>query len=513
MSSKDPRPPARRLDRVTAATAALLVLAVVLALWMAGGVADSPSELQLFLGRLHPLIVHLPIGFILLTVVLEGLGRTRRFVRVRHAVPLALVMSALSSVGAVLAGYLLAESGGYSGELVGWHERLGISVAAATTLAVALHWAARRQRRRVLWRAYAGVLSTTLGLVVIAGHLGGTLTRGPDYLTEYMPEPLLVLARLLPEQEAEVRAGFTYPDEAVIYEHLVAPVLEARCVTCHGPEKQKGDLRLDSPEGITAGGTSGPVLVPGRPAESRMIQRIWLPPDHEEIMPPRGRQPLAAAEAELLRWWVEQGASFDEAIGRSQPPPGVLAILEQVAGPPEERVAPVLRSEVLPPDSASLEAARAAGLALRPIAAGSHFLRASCVSTAESCGATQLQSLLPLADQLTELDLSGSGVVDADLAAIGRLHHLTRLSLDGTGVTDAGLGHLRGLAHLEYLNLYDTAITDAGLQGLSGLSNLRSLYLWQTGATREGVERLAERLPRLAIVLGMSAAEIDSLAP
>ena len=98
-------------------------------------------------------------------------------------------------------------------------------------------------------------------------------------------------------------------------------------------------------------------------------------------------------------------------------------------------------------------------------------------------------------------------------AAVGRLHHLTRLSLDGTGVTDAGLGHLRGLSHLEYLNLYDTAITDAGLQGLSGLSNLRSLYLWQTGATTAGVERLAERLPRLAIVLGMSAAEIDSLAP
>src|SRR5690606_24314075 len=109
-------------------------------------------------------------------------------------------------------------------------------------------------------------------------------------------------------------------------------------VTCHGPDKQKGDLRLDSPDAISAGGTSGPVLLPGRPGESPMVTRTWLPPGHEEIMPPRGRQPLAPAEAELIRWWIEQGASFEDVVGGTPPPPGVLAILEQIAGPPEERI-------------------------------------------------------------------------------------------------------------------------------------------------------------------------------
>src|SRR5690606_724029 len=148
-----------------------------------------------------------------------------------------------------------------------------------------------------------------------------------------------------------------YPDEAVVYEHLVAPVLQARCVSCHGPDKQKGDLRLDSPEGILAGGSSGPVIVPGRAAERRMLQRLRPPPEHEDVMPPRGRPPLSAAEAELLRWWVDRGASFDQVVGRETPPPGVLAIIEQVAGPPEERIPAVLHTKVPAPDSAALAAA------------------------------------------------------------------------------------------------------------------------------------------------------------
>jgi uncharacterized membrane protein len=501
-----------RRHRVGLAVGAALALAIALALWVAEGVADSPTENQLFLGRLHPLLVHLPIGFLLLTVVLEGLSRTRRFVRLRHAVPLALVMSAIGALGAVLAGYLLAESGGYSGALVGWHGRLGISVAVGSLLAAALHYAAVARRERRLRVAYSAVLAGTVGLVVAAGHLGGTLTRGPDYLTEYLPAPLAALATLLPSGEARTAAAFTYPDEAVIYEHLVAPVLRERCVSCHGPDKQKGDLRLDSPEAIAAGGTSGPVLVPGRAAESRMVRRVWLPAGHEDVMPPRGRQPLPAVEAELLRWWIDEGASFDAEVGRSTPPAGVLAILEQVAGPAEERVSPVLRNEVAAADSAAVAAARAAGVALRPVARGSHYLRAACAGAAADCGGEQLRALLPLADHVVELDLSGTAIEDADLETVARLHRLTRLSLDRTAVGDPGLARLDTLRHLEYLNLYGTAVTDAGLAALEPLTSLRSLYLWRTGATAGGAARLAERLPRVNVSLGMRPTEMDSLA-
>src|SRR5690606_4778943 len=158
----------------------------------------------------------------------------------------------------------------------------------------------------------------------------------------------------------------------------------------------------------------------------------------------RGRQPLSAAEAELLRWWVERGASFDDAVGRATPPPGVLAILEQIAGPPEARVPAVLRTAVPPADPDAVAAARESGWLLRPIASGSNFLRASCVGAVDPCGPDRLRVLPPLAAQIAELDLSGADIGDADLQAIAALRHLTILSLDGTRVSDVGLAHLSG---------------------------------------------------------------------
>lgn len=495
-------------QHATALTSAAILGAVVLGvLWLASGAEDSPSELQLFLGRLHPLIVHLPIGFLLLTVLLEVLGAMRRFAVLREAVPLALFVTALSAIVAVLAGVLLGSSGGYNGSLVGWHERLGITLAAVVSLAAALRYVWRAGGVRWIRHAYTASLGAAVALLLVTGHLGGTLTRGPDYLTEYLPAPLEPIAALLTVERELAPPAFVHPDEAVVYEHLVAPVLQARCVSCHGPDKQKGDLRLDSPEGILAGGSSGPVIVPGRAAESRMIQRIWLPPEHEDVMPPRGRPPLSAAEAELLRWWVDRGASFDQVVGRETPPPGVLAIIEQVAGPPEERIPTVLRTEVPAPDSVALTAA-SEHWRIRPLAQGSNFLRARC--HASECAGEHLQALVPLAQQLAELDLSGAAVDDGDLQVIGQFQHLVRLSLDRTAVTDAGLEALSGLRHLEYLNLYGTAVTDAGLASLEQLASLRSLYLWRTGATEQGAARLAERLPHIRVSLGTTPQQAGS---
>jgi uncharacterized membrane protein/mono/diheme cytochrome c family protein len=483
---------------------------VAAAAWIAAG-ADTPSRLQMLVGRLHPMVVHLPIGFLLLAVALEAASRFGALVRVRHAVPLALVLGAASAVVAVTAGYLLGESGGYEGPVVALHRRLGIGVAVASLLAVALWYAARLRPRAWLRRGYLGSLAASAALLLAAGHLGGTLTHGPDHLTEYLPEGMRsALNRLTAEAEPE--PAFARVDEAQLYAHLVRPVLQARCVACHGPDKQKGDLRLDSPEWIAEGGEGGPVLVAGRPEESEMVRRIWLPESHEDAMPPRGGRPLSVVEAELVRWWIAEGASFRTTVAEVSPPAGVLALLEQLAGPPEKRIAPILRTRVAGASPEALAEARRLGVTLKPLATGSGFLQAQCIpSPTRPCGSEQVRALLPLAEQIASLHLGGGAVSDAELASIGRLPHLTRLHLERTRVTDAGLAHLAGLRHLEYLNLYGTAVSDAGLAHLGGLESLRSLYLWQTSVTPGGVDRLRRRLVRLRPSLGVDPSAIDSL--
>lgn len=96
---------------------------------------------------------------------------------------------------------------------------------------------------------------------------------------------------------------------SVEFEREVWPILQAKCVTCHGPEDQFSNLRLDSKERILRGGKNGKIVVPGDPAKSPMYVRVSLPSDDLDIMPAEG-EPLNAAQVDILRRWVAEGAEF-----------------------------------------------------------------------------------------------------------------------------------------------------------------------------------------------------------
>src|SRR5437868_1437537 len=98
------------------------------------------------------------------------------------------------------------------------------------------------------------------------------------------------------------------PGAAADFTADVRPVLAKHCVGCHGPEKQKGGLRLDSAAGLRAGGDSGPPVVPGDGAKSRLYQAITGAND-VPAMPPKGPR-LAAAEVDRIRAWIDQGAKL-----------------------------------------------------------------------------------------------------------------------------------------------------------------------------------------------------------
>jgi hypothetical protein len=100
------------------------------------------------------------------------------------------------------------------------------------------------------------------------------------------------------------------PAEVRFFETHVRPILATRCYRCHAAEKQKGGLRLDSREGLLAGGDSGPVVVPGKPQESLLISAVGYA-DEALQMPPNEKLP--EREIEPLRQWVLQGAAYPDA--------------------------------------------------------------------------------------------------------------------------------------------------------------------------------------------------------
>ena len=97
---------------------------------------------------------------------------------------------------------------------------------------------------------------------------------------------------------------------AVDFSGEIQPIFARHCHKCHGDDKQKGALRLDSVAGVRKGGDSGePLFIAGRAEESHLY-RLVSSTDAEERMPPEGRDPLTAPELGLIKAWIDEGAGL-----------------------------------------------------------------------------------------------------------------------------------------------------------------------------------------------------------
>src|SRR5580658_7810727 len=141
------------------------------------------------IGRLHPLLVHLPIGILLLAIFLETLSARASYAGLKPAADLSLLIGACSAVLSCCTGWLLSQTGDYDAGLVVVHQWLAISL---TVVSIGLYFVLRR--RSMGWRGGA-LMTVVLLLLILTGHWGGSLTHGPGYLTEGLgaepPQPTL----------------------------------------------------------------------------------------------------------------------------------------------------------------------------------------------------------------------------------------------------------------------------------------------------------------------------------
>ena len=97
--------------------------------------------------------------------------------------------------------------------------------------------------------------------------------------------------------------------QAVDFEAEIRPLLQERCVECHGAKKQKADLRLDAKPHAFKGGESGPAIIATKSADSPIFKRITATGD--ERMPPDG-EPLTADQIAKIKAWIDSGAEWPE---------------------------------------------------------------------------------------------------------------------------------------------------------------------------------------------------------
>jgi uncharacterized membrane protein len=441
-----------------------------------------------FFGHFHVVLVHLPIGILLLACVFQWLERRPKFSSLHAATNIALLIGMICAILSALTGYLLSFSGDYDEGLVITHQWFGISVAAVSIAMFYFH------SKAASFKIQVSISILLFMLIVITGHLGGSLTHGSDYLTKSWSLTSDTVAQRKPIPNVQ---------EAMVYSDVIQPILQTRCYSCHGKNKQKGKLRMDDSLRLMKGGKDGPVIIPGNAEKSEMAKRLSLPREDDDHMPPKEKPQPTEQEIALIHWWIKSGASFDKKVKQLDQPeelkPALLAlqnVQEKKIIIPDIPAKPVVKA-----NDEAIKKLKDIGAVVEPVAQNTNYISANFVTVTKP-GDKEVQLLLPLKEQLIELKLGGASITDSALLVISQFKNLMRLQLDHTKITDKGLANLKVLENLRYLNLVGTAVTEKGVLQLKDLKNLRSIYLYQTGVKKSEWKDLKKAFPKTLIDSG-----------
>lgn len=320
--------------RVLLAVCVLNLFCVVSAFALAdpvlSGVETEAFWLWKFLGRLHPLMVHFPVSLLVVAALME-LGTLRNYdSRLRPGINLLIYIGTIGAVLSVVFGWLLAGLENYGGETLAWHRWVGLATAGMGLLTVVFLYLIKANNRKSFILLYRGILLVTVCGVIIAGHLGASVTHGENYLSEVTPwandEGIEGLSL---EAGSITLASFSQTSDSLSHEEEVKlnigvrTILAHNCYKCHSSDKTEGGLRFDDRELALQGGDSGPSIVPGNLNQSEIYRRITLPTGHKEAMPGKGK-PLSQNDIELIAFWIERGAPWPDQGGSSVFPVAAL---------------------------------------------------------------------------------------------------------------------------------------------------------------------------------------------
>ena len=491
-NSQRNRPPRRRepTDLKPSIITAVIATVVLIGLAIFTGNRENAPQWALSLGQFHLALLYVPIGFFAVLGILEYLDSSKNGPRIGKACQIVLDFTVIVACLSAVFGVLLALPTGSNEALLDRHRWLGVLLAIFTFWLVVLrHWA-RNKSRSGFSIPYHGALAATLILLLFNGKDGIALTHGSGYLSKNA-------SASTNDEEA-----FLTIDEADIYRDVIDPIFAASCYECHGPDKQKGELRLDSYELAMLGGELGDTIVPGDLEASELIYRLHLEVDDDEHMPPEGKPQPTEGQEEILAWWIQSGAPSEGIVAELEISAEIeTAIVAHLNNTGEEEVgvvevveiprAPMKEWEEIQADVEALD--QEPNITVLRVALDSPAVRVKSPFGDEKIDDDALAKLSSLAENIIELEIGFSDVTDEGLAIVSTMPNLEKLYLQKTSISDDALSHLEGLNHLRYLNLYSTQVSDTGLEKLIDLPSLDSLFVWETNVTKEAAEAFKAR--------------------
>lgn len=438
-----------------------------------------------YIGKFHPLAVHLPIGILMVFLVLGFVIPRKQLQEAYQVIRLILLVSALSATFSCISGLVLAGSGNYDIELTTNHRNMGIALALLNWIVfIAIYKLLNAQK----WIYYA-TLFIILIITIITGHFGGSLTHGSDFISPPKPDEWF---RSSSDNNEKVSINSTAFE-------TVSVILEDKCYVCHGQSKQKGGLRLDTRDGLLTGGDDG-TLFAENGSGSLLLKRIMLPLEDEDHMPPKEKKQLSAMEISFLSWWINSGADFDKTLAELNLPDSLQGILAHNESVSVINLIP--DAEVKQADPIVLEKLKSLNVLVSPIAANLNYLSVSFLNVLKENGATAIEEIIKLNQQLIWLNLDYQNLDSMAWRKVSSLTNLRKLTVKNSNMDDEKLSHLKTLNSLVSLNLVGTNVSSSGLENILSLPNLESVYLYQTRINRDGFISLKNKFPMVDIDSG-----------
>jgi uncharacterized membrane protein len=419
-------------------------------------------------GRMHPLVLHFPLVVLILyslwVVFVEKPDSTRWNAEIGDSL---LLIGTLTAVVAAFSGFVLSKEDGYESGTLLWHKWLGIAISL-----VSLGWYAARKYLEP-WKLPSKVVAVSfLVLLFVGGHLGGNLTHGEDFL----------ISPLRLSEDNTPKVAF---EEAQVYNDLVKPVLEQKCLSCHNQEKSKGDLQMQTQALLAKGGKGGMLWDTTKADLGLLISRLHLPLDDKKHMPPRGKAQLTDDELMLLAAWVKGGSRFDQRVSALSPQNPMYAYAQNVlAGDRREE-----QYDFSAADPDDIQKLNTNYRLVKPLSAGSPALFVNFYSRG-NFKSEDIEGLTPLNRQIVSMDLSKMPVKDEDMKTLAKFPELRKLILNFTDITGATLGELKKLENLRELSLSGTAVKMEHVKSLETFPHLKRVYLWNTGLSLEELAAL-----------------------
>lgn len=442
------------------------------------------------LGRMHPLMLHFPIALLLLALVMEFFRFSPKYKDqefYQDFTKKLFLFAAFTSLLTAVMGLFLSLEEGYSGDVLDRHKWSGSAMVFFASILYSI-------RNRPWYREKIAQISSglTAATLIMAAHFGATLTHGDDF----------ILAPVLQARTVAVSL-----EDAQVFDHLILPILEKKCTSCHNASKSKGELLLTTQENFLKGGKTGVIFVGGNPEESLIFQRMHLPLDNEEHMPPTNKPQLTKEEKALIAQWIKSDLPFETRVA-SLPSTDSLRMMAV------NFLKPTSVEEVYDFPHADAETVQKLNneyRVLTPVSRDSPALDVTLFSKANYTN-TSLEELLEVGEQIVSLNLAKMPVTDAEMKTVAQFKNLTRLNLNFTEISGQGLEQLESLKKLRHLSLSGTSVDLASLQFvMKDLSSLHSVTVWDTPITAAEVKNLRKEHVGINLVAGREEKAEDIL--